>query len=67
MGFQELLEKYRVKNKLKKINKKKYNIFVCYHKPFDILENEVLTPIHAGRAVAANPLQDTKITPADLK
>ena len=67
MGFCEFLEKYRLKNKLRKINQKKYNIFVCYHKPYNILENEVLTPIHAGRAVASNPLQDTKITLKDLK
>ncbi len=49
-----------IKEKLEEIFQKKYNIFVAYHKPAVIFENEVMTPIHVGRDRLKNS-QDEKL------
>lgn len=65
MGFRELLEKHRLKNKLRKINRKKYNIFVAYHKRSKIYESDIVTPIHAGRNVALAPIEGEAVSEKD--
>lgn len=67
MEFKDLLEKFKLRNQLRKLNKRKYNVFVCYHKPSKILRNKVLTPIHVGRSVAQEPLQGESVSENDLK
>ena len=66
MGFRKILEEYRQRNKLKQINKKKYNLFTVYHKPYELLESNVVSPIHAGRAIAMDKNKDGAISQNEL-
>lgn len=34
------------------MNSVKVKILICYHRPFQLIKDEILTPIHAGRAIA---------------
>ena len=67
MNFSKFLEDIRLKRKLNAINKRKYNIFAIYHKPWVLHKNSVVTPIHAGRVVAMNAAKDGMISEKDLK
>ena len=65
MNFSEFLKKFKAERKLKKINKKKYHICVVYHKPWQLLENDVVTPVHAGRSIAMNAAKDGSLSVKD--
>lgn len=43
------------------LSEKDIKILVSYHKPSVLLKNEILTPIHAGRAIAQKPSKDGTI------
>lgn len=43
------------------LSEKDIKILVSYHKPSVLLKNEILTPIHAGRAIAQKPSKDGAI------
>lgn len=45
----------------------KFKILVCYHKKDPIFKNEVLVPIHAGRACALEASKDGKLPERDYK
>lgn len=45
----------------------KPKILVGYHKPYDLLESEIFTPIHGGRAVALVPSKDKTLSDNDLR
>ena len=48
----KLKDEKDVDNKEKNENEKTIKILVCYHKPFPLLKDEILTPIHLGRKIA---------------
>lgn len=62
-----ILKKIKEKYNLFKINQKKVNLFVVYHKPSTLLKSDVVTPIHAGRDVAFTGSKDGTITVEDYK
>ncbi|MDR1901366.1 MAG: DUF4422 domain-containing protein [Treponema sp.] len=41
-------------------------IFVVYHKPYQLLKSNILTPLHAGRAVSLEAAKDGTMSNADL-
>lgn len=47
--------------------KKSIKIFVGYHKPYQLLESDILTPIHLGRSVAMQQSKDSKNTASDVE
>ncbi len=49
------------------LSEKDIKILVSYHKPAVLLKNEILTPIHAGRAVAQKPSKDGTIDSTSYK
>lgn len=67
MKFSEIIENIKLKRRLKDINRRKYNIFAIYHKPWVLHKNSVVTPIHAGRTIAMNIAKDGMISAKDLK
>lgn len=46
---------------------KKIKILVSYHKPATLLVNEILTPIHLGRALSETSLKDGKTSQEDYQ
>lgn len=66
MKLADFLKKYKFEKKLKQINRKKYNIGVVYHKPWSLLENDVVTPVHAGRDIAMNAAKDGMLSVNDF-
>lgn len=50
-----------------KPNKPNIKILVCYHKKDKLFKNDILVPIHCGRAVAMEESKDGKISPSDYK
>lgn len=50
-----------------KINKKRINLFMVYHKPSTLYKNKLITPIHAGRDVAFTGSKDGHITLEDYQ
>ena len=47
--------------------KKNIKILVCYHKKDNLFKNEVLVPIHCGRALACEASKDGKISEEDYR
>lgn len=47
--------------KMEKLSERDIKILVSYHKPAVLLKNKILTPIHAGRAIARKPSKDGAI------
>lgn len=45
----------------------KLKILVCYHKKDELLKNDILTPIHAGRACACEASKDGEMSPNEYK
>jgi hypothetical protein len=41
-------------------------IFVVYHKPYQLLKSDILTPLHAGRAVSLEAAKDGTMSRDDL-
>ena len=42
-------------------------ILVAYHKPAVLLKDDILTPIHLGRALSTEASKDGKISQNDLE
>lgn len=51
----------------KQPNNPKVKILVAYHKPTELLKNDVFIPVHGGRAVAEEKSKDGVISKKDLK
>lgn len=49
------------------VSERDIKILVSYHKPSVLLKNKILTPIHAGRAIAHKPSKDGTIDEAAYK
>ena len=49
------------------MEKPKVKILISYHKPAVLLKDEVLTPIHVGRALATQSSKDGSISEEDYK
>lgn len=47
--------------------KKNIKILVCYHKKDELFKNDILVPIHCGRALACEASKDGKISEEDYK
>ncbi|HNW25851.1 MAG TPA: DUF4422 domain-containing protein [Candidatus Gastranaerophilaceae bacterium] len=66
---EEILKKYsKTREKSHKIfeNEKNIKILLSYHKPSVLLKNEILTPIHVGRAITKQPAKDGAFCENDL-
>ena len=61
------LKKIKEKIKIQKVNSKKINLFMVYHKPSTIYKSDIITPIHAGRDVAFTAAKDGAITVDNYK
>ena len=62
-----ILKKIKEQYNIFKINQKKVNLFMVYHKPSTLYKGKVVTPIHAGREVAFTGSKDGTITVDDYK
>lgn len=62
----KLLKKIKDFCSISKVNNKKVNLFMVYHKPTTLYKGDILTPIHAGRDVAFTGSKDGKMTVEDL-
>ncbi len=61
------MKKLKEKFQIFKVNRKKVNLFMVYHKPSTLYKGDVITPIHAGRDVAFTAAKDGSITVDDYK
>ena len=61
------MKKLKEKLQIFKINRKKVNLFMVYHKPSTLYKGDIITPIHAGRDVAFTAAKDGSITVDDYK
>lgn len=62
-----LLKKIKEQFQIYKVNQKKVNLFMVYHKPSTLYKGDIVTPIHAGRDVAFTAAKDGSITVDDFK
>lgn len=64
MGL-KFLKKLKEYSDLKRINRKKVNLFTVYHRPRALFSSECVTPVHAGREVAFYGSKDGMISMDD--